>query len=189
MKLLKDKRVQYGLAIVGILGGIAIAKKSKGMSLGLNKTGKKMPSNWSVSPTGIEHFKRWEGVRTKAYKDSGGLWTIGIGHLITASESDLKSRTLSLAEVEAIFRKDVAKFENVVRQKIKVPVTQGLFDALVSLAYNTGTIYNSIISLVEAGDLNALATKWKKTAITVNNGATVVQGLINRRAAEVKLFI
>lgn len=36
----------------------------------------------------IEHFKREEGWRNKAYRDHLGYWTIGCGHLIT---KDLKA--------------------------------------------------------------------------------------------------
>jgi lysozyme len=131
----------------------------------------------------------WEGFRNKAYKDSGGLWTIGIGHLIKPGENHLISANLSDAQVWSMFYKVIQDARATVSKKINVPITSGLYSALVSLAFNTGTLYNSIVSLVQASDYAALAKKWKITAITVNKGKTIVKGLINRRKAETQLFV
>jgi lysozyme len=54
------------------------------------------------------YIKKNEGVRNKLYKDSKGLWTIGIGHLVKPEEmSSFKGKTLSDEQVEALFKKDV----------------------------------------------------------------------------------
>lgn len=184
--LLSEHRTQVIILLIVLFLLIVLIKKAREMKE--YKTIKKMPSQWNVSPQGYEHIKRWEGVRNKAYKDSAGLWTIGIGHLIKPNESHLLSTVLSDAQIMDLFYKDVEAKRKIVNAKIKVPITQGLYDALISLAYNTGTIYTYIIQLVEAGDYQALAARWRTTAITVNNGAKVIQGLKNRRASEVKLF-
>ncbi len=141
-----------------------------------------------ISSEGVKLLAQLEGKRYKAYKDSAGLWTTGIGHLITSSEQNLITKTLTESEVLALLEKDLQKAYNVVNTKITVSITQSLFDALVSLAFNTGTLYNSITTLVNNNKLDDLAKKWKTTAITVNNGARVVQGLINRRLKEIEHF-
>lgn len=188
--LLNDWRVVTAMCVVAILIFIMYLRK-KGMNI-INETNdstaKKMPANHFPSKKGIEHFKRWEGIEYKAYQDSGGLWTIGIGHLIKPNEQYLMSKTLTEKEVLDLFAADTKAAHKVVVNKIKIPITQGLYDALLSLAFNTGTLYNSIVKLVHNNDIKALATLWKKTAITVKKGTVRVQGLVNRRASEVKLF-
>lgn len=165
---------------------LLISIKAKAMETLLSI--KKLPSQWKVSKKGIAHFKKWEGFRNKMYLDSAGLPTIGIGHLIKANESYLKTKILTDEEVLILFYQDIEQAIKVVNSKIKVPISNGLFDALVSLAFNTGTIYNFIIKLVEAGNMQALRNRWLTTAITVNNGKTIVKGLQNRRRDEITLF-
>jgi lysozyme len=185
--LVYKKEITIALIIIAL---IILVKKAKAMStIQSSKPGeKRLPANWGPDASGIAHFKKWEGIRYKAYKDSAGLWTTGIGHLIKSNEQYLITKTLTEAEVMELFYKDIAAARSVVNKKIKVPITQGLYNALLSLAFNTGTIYNFIIQLVESGDMAALKKRWLTTAITVNNGKKVVQGLKNRRADEIKLF-
>ena len=184
--LIYKKEITITLIIIAL---IIIIKKSNAMSTIISKPGeKRLPPNWGPDAEGIAHFKKWEGIRYKAYKDSAGLWTTGIGHLIKSNEQHLITKTLTEAEVMELFYKDIAAARTVVNKRIKVPITQGLYNALLSLAFNTGTIYNFIVTLVEAGDMAALKKRWLTTAITVNGGKTIVKGLKNRRADEIKLF-
>lgn len=185
--LLQDWRIITALGCVFLLFLIIIIKR-KAMNTTTNNYEKKLPSEHIVSDEGIEHFKLWEGLRTKAYKDTADLWTTGIGHLIGSNEQYLITKVLTMDEVITLFKKDLRKFHNVVVSKIKVPITQGQYDALLSLAYNTGTIYNSIIALVNDGDLTALAKRWKTTAVTSKGQSTPTKGLVNRRLAETQLF-
>lgn len=97
-----------------------------------NMSGKKL------SKAGLDFLKREEGFRNKAYKDAKGYWTIGVGHLILPDEKELLTKTLTNAEVNALLKKDVARFEKAVNDSLKVPVSQNQFDALVSLAFNIG---------------------------------------------------
>ena len=200
-KVLADWRIQVGIAVICLLLFV-IYKRKKAIAAFMNhktstsnimdrindKKIKKLPTQFTIHDLDKNHFVIWEGFRNRAYKDSGGLYTIGIGHLIKPDEKHLITATLSDTEVWKLFYKDIQNARNIVNQKIKVPITAGLYTALVSLAFNTGTLYNSIIQLIEKDDYNLLSETWKKTAITVNNGKKVVKGLINRRFAETKLF-
>jgi lysozyme len=152
------------------------------------KTIKMSIQNMKLSDKGRKELELSEGKRYRAYKDSAGLYTTGIGHLIRPDETYLITKVLTEKEVQDIFTKDIIKHEKIVKEKIKVDVSQGLYDALVSLAYNTGTIYKSIVDLVNEGDMEALAKRWRTTAITVNNGRTIIAGLQRRREREVNLF-
>ena len=53
-------------------------------------------------------IKRHEGVRNKPYKDSLGLWTVGVGHLIGDGKSlpDAWNRTFTDQEVQDLYDKD-----------------------------------------------------------------------------------
>lgn len=77
-----------------------------------------------------------EGRRNRPYKDSKGLRTVGVGHLMAPTEPD---RVLSDAEVDALFAADLAAKEKAARgklgdaafdslpEKAKVAVIDGFF--------------------------------------------------------------
>ena len=65
-------------------------------------------------PTIITNLKqqliRDEGIRTKAYRDTEGLWTIGVGHcLIGMSEAQCRELEWSEADALAQLDKDIAR--------------------------------------------------------------------------------
>lgn len=92
-----------------------------------------------MSAQGREWLMRDEGFRNKAYKDTAGYWTIGVGHLIDLDkEKHLLTATLSDAQVNQMFARDLARFERAVSELVTAPITQHEFDALVAFAYNVG---------------------------------------------------
>lgn len=97
-----------------------------------------------------------EGVRTEAYRDSVGVWTIGIGHTAAAGAPVPKAgMTISRQEAEAIFARDLVQYEDGVSKALKVPVAQHQYDALVSICYNIGQgglAGSTFISRINAGE-------------------------------------
>lgn len=81
-----------------------------------------------------------EGCRLKAYKDSVGVWTIGVGHTSAAGPPQVKAgMTITQAQAESIFADDVAEFEDGVSALLAgAPIEPHQFDAFVSLAFNIG---------------------------------------------------
>jgi lysozyme len=85
--------------------------------------------------------KRHEGVRNAPYKDSLGLWTVGVGHLIGDGKSlpPEWNRTLSDKEVNDLFEQDFAHHVKIAEQ---TPGYQKANDtgkgALIDLAFNMG---------------------------------------------------
>lgn len=150
-----------------------------------------------MSKEGIQFLKRWEGVRRTSYEDSGGAWTIGVGHLINLKhERHLLGATISMKEVEELLAKDLKRFEKKVTELFPEIVVQHKFDALVSLAFNIGTYAFSKSTLVRVMKnprrgfsavqrMRALESAWKMWKY--DNGI-VVKGLVNRRKAEVGLY-
>jgi LysM repeat protein len=79
-------------------------------------------------------------------------------------------------------------FEKVVAENVKVPLTQNQFDALVSFAYNIGEgafLDSTALRKINAGDYAGGAEAMK---LFNKSGGEVIQGLVNRRNDEVRLF-
>jgi lysozyme len=117
------------------------------------------------------------------YKDSVGVWTIGIGHTKNAGAPNpaTVTRELSLTEVMEIFARDIQKFEKRVNKAFSKPLTQSQFDAAVSFDFNTGGIHKaSWVKKFNAGDIKGARKNfmlWRKPA-----------EIIPRRQAECDLF-
>jgi lysozyme len=85
------------------------------------------------------------------YKDTCGLPTIGWGHRLTQLTSFADGVTPELAE--HILACDVNDAEDAVHRLVKVPLTQGQFDALVDFVFNLGSTRLCNSTLLK--DLNA----------------------------------
>lgn len=138
-----------------------------------------------LSLAGLAHLKQFEGLRLQPYKDSAGLWTIGYGHLLKPGEW-WDSITEQFAT--QLLADDVGTAEDAVNSLVKVPMTQPQFDALVSFVYNVGVgafRRSTLLRKLNAGDYAGAAGQFP---LWRNAGGRLVQGLVNRRAAEVALF-
>lgn len=81
----------------------------------------------------------FEGFRTRAYKDTKGLWTIGVGHLIKPNEQHLITTELTKIGVDSLLRQDLAECQRCIDKMVRAPINQNQFDALCSLCFNIGT--------------------------------------------------
>lgn len=94
-----------------------------------------------LSNKGIRFIAAKEGMALTKYKDSVGVWTIGIG--MTRSEIPNlakwpRNRKLTVKQAVDMFIKALAKYERAVNRFLTRPVRQYEFDALVSWCYNVG---------------------------------------------------
>jgi len=108
-----------------------------------------------LSDKGLMALISHEGIVQSRYKDSVGIWTIGVGHTAAAGGIDPAkfTGTLTMREVFDMLRVDVAKYEAAVSKAVKVTLSQHQFDALVSFHYNTGAIGKaSLVKRLNAGD-------------------------------------
>lgn len=83
----------------------------------------------------LEHF---EGKRYKAYRDSEGNWTIGVGHLIKRQTRDLLHRELSEDEVIEILHSDLEKCAKALESNLNSGINRPQINALLSLCHNIG---------------------------------------------------
>lgn len=133
----------------------------------------------------LKHIRLSEGLKTKAYQDSGGRWTIGYGHAKGVRRGDC----ISNAAAEAYLLQDllpIEKFLNSVTQVRK----QGQFDALSDFAYNLGLgnlKSSTLFKYVKAGkpdkEIQAQFRRW----IYCKN--KVLDGLVKRREWEAQRYV
>ena len=142
-----------------------------------------------IDDAGYEFIKQWEGVRNKAYRDSAGIPTIGIGFIRYKVGARAGTRVqmqdyLTDDEIKAEFAVQIAAYEDAVAEAVKVALTQSQVNALVSLCYNIGV--NAFKGSTVVRELNQRKYQAACKAIGMWNkaGGRVVQGLVNRRAAE-----
>lgn len=146
-----------------------------------------------IDDAGYEFIKQWEGVRNKAYRDSAGIPTIGIGFIRYKVGARAGTRVqmqdyLTDDEIKAEFTVQIAAYEDAVAEAVKVALTQSQVNALVSLCYNIGV--NAFKGSTVVRELNQRKYQAACKAIGMWNkaGGRVVYGLSNRRAAEQVLF-
>lgn len=141
--------------------------------------------NLSISNTGLELIKKFEGCRLTAYKavSTEKYWTIGYGHY----GSDVKQgQTITQAQADAFLKSDCANAEKSVNNYMnKYNWNQNQFDALVSFTFNCGS--GNLKTLLNDGQRTISEISAKITAYN-KAGGKVLQGLVNRRKAEKELF-
>ena len=154
-----------------------------------------------VSQKCIEQIKKDEGVRNKPYQCPALLWTVGVGHVIDPNHAkvpmaDRKAlpipagwdRILTSIEIDEILRTDLNRFEQGVLRLIKVPLTQGQFDALVSFSFNVGlgNLQNSTLRMkLNRSEYDAAAEQF---LVWTKAGGKVLPGLVKRRTHEKEMF-
>lgn len=85
-----------------------------------------------VSPAGLAVIREREGCRLEAYRDSRGIWTIGVGHV-----PGHPGQTVTQAEADNLLHQDLAPIIKELND-IGVIKFQCEFDALCSLIFNIG---------------------------------------------------
>ena len=165
-----------------------------------------------LSKAGEDLMHKFEGMRNRPYLCPAHIWTIGYGHVLyqeqirlpvvrvpdkktpmIRKEMPLKpedNRVWTKAEIDELFRIDVATFERGVLRLVPGCVgRQGAFDALVSISFNfgLGNLQRSTIRMkANRGDWEGAAEAflaWTK------GGGKVLPGLVKRRQAEIALFL
>jgi lysozyme len=153
-----------------------------------------------TSQHGLQLLKQWEGFKPKLYKDAAGLPTIGVGHLLKKDELASGAITindipvayadgLSDEQVTALLGQDLVPAENAVNSGAKVELSQNQFDALVAFTFNTGTqafADSTLLKMLDQGNYDAVPDQLRRW---VRAGGKVVQGLVNRRENEIKLWL
>ena len=164
-----------------------------------------------ISKAGEDLMHFFEGYRSKPYRCSAAIWTVGWGHAMYADQLSLPNvrkegytglirsdyqlkqedaRVWSKDELVDLFKSDINTFERgVLRLSPNLANHQSKFDSVVSFAYNAGlgNYQRSTIRMkVNREDWEGAAQafmSWTKA------GGKEVAGLVKRRKAEVALFL
>jgi len=163
----------------------------------------------------IDHLKYEEGsVRHKgqpnlvAYDLGDGAYTIGYGHAIFPNEEEvfdflpryskiIPGRTkITKEEAETLLKDDMREAESIVNRildqweekGIKPPITQGMYDVMVSMSFNMGRGIRTsdFIQAVKQGDFDQAR---KLILTTSENLFDEFPGLESRRKKESEMFI
>lgn len=142
-----------------------------------------------ASKNAVVLIKKFEGCSLKAYQDSVGVWTIGYG----TTNADKEITGITIKAGTKITQKQAEKFllkslnkkyaARVNKYYAKYRFNQNQFDALVSFAYNIG----SIDQLTAKGTRSIKVISDKILAYD-RAGGRPLAGLTRRRRAEKALF-
>lgn len=136
-----------------------------------------------TSKRGKDLIKQFEGCRLQAYKpvSTEKYYTIGYGHYGADVSKDM---VITQQQADSMLKTDIKKFEAKVDKYMNTYYfNQNQYDALVSFAFNVGSIdkltSNGTRSIEKIRECFSLYNK---------AGGKVLQGLVRRREAELKLF-
>lgn len=141
-----------------------------------------------TSEQGLDFIMRHEGCKMSAYPDpgtGGAPWTIGVGHTSGVGPND----TCTEEQAREWLRLDAETAERCVNASVKGNITQGQFDALVSLIFNIGSgnfRSSTLLRELNAGNDMSAAQQflvWNRAA------GKVMAGLTTRRKDEMELFL
>jgi lysozyme len=151
-----------------------------------------------TSQAGIDLIKHFESCHLKAYPDpktGGAPWTCGWGETRGVTPDTWWTQE----EADRKLAESIASFENIVHKNVTHAMTQGQFDAFVSIIFNVGPGNqwkdgicrlkdgrpSTLLRKFNAGDIGGCETEWLRW---VSPGSNVEKGLRRRRMAELALF-
>lgn len=145
-----------------------------------------------IDQKGIDLIIKWEGLRLKPYLCSAGVPTIGYGstYYANGTKVSLKDPEITKECAVELFKSTIKNYENSVTIMIgSKTITQNQFNALVSFAYNLGnnalrtsTLLKKVLANPNDKTIENEFNKW------VNAGGKKLQGLVNRRKEEAKMY-
>jgi lysozyme len=139
-----------------------------------------------ISEAGLDLIKQSEGFSPRVYRDVAGIPTIGYGHRLYAGESFPQG--IGHLEAGKLLAGDVQSAQQAVQRLVKVPLTQGQFDALVDFCFNLGAgrlAASTLLRDLNAGDYQAAR---RQLLSWDHAGAEEIEGLKARREAEFRLW-
>jgi lysozyme len=152
-----------------------------------------------LTEAGKQRLIELEGLNCKAYLDSAGLATIGVGHLLTKDElssgkiqiggqSIDYSAGLTRDQAVLLMEADLSPCVRMVALAVTVSLTANQRDALCIFAYNVGVTAfdnSTLLKKLNAGHYAAVPDELRRW---IYAGGKVIDGLKHRREAEIRLW-
>jgi lysozyme len=196
VSLLLISPISNVLELVSNIGGGIGSETTEVLNNILDDRGFGKATEMKLSDSGWDFIKGHEGYSAKAYMLGDGMITIGWGHAEPASKSTFKKgEVISRDKAHDLLKIDLKTAADGVRRifrdweskDINVPITQDMFDALVSIAFNTGvsSLRNSdLIQDLKKKDYESAGKKIKLFRVSKK-----YPGLKIRRSEESKKFL
>ena len=145
----------------------------------------------SLSAAGVVGITSSEGFTSKAIISmKGDVPTYGHGSTHKADGSPVRmGDTITRQQAAELVNKDAGRFAAAIKRCVTVPLTQGEFDAYVSLTYNIGAgafCKSTLVKRLNAGDYAGACAeikRWDKM------GGKVLRGLTARRDREYRMCV
>lgn len=122
--------------------------------------------------TDEEFIEAHEGRRSKPYKDTRGVWTIGIGHNmeVDPSMSHMPPDGLTDQQIDNLFNADVARFR--AQLDVHLPwwrnedpmIQRALLDMCFEMGMGGLLKFQHALAALKAGDRNAAALEFANSA-------------------------
>jgi lysozyme len=175
MSIWHEIQRKVGVAADGVPGPATAAAIARALGI--------VPAEKKTGDAGKAIIKAQEGLRLKAYQDTGGIWTIGYGH----TRGVKPGMVITEAQADDFLTADLEEAEAAVR-KLFPSTTQSQFDALASFTFNLGEGQvgkSTLRTLHNAGNYAGAANEFGRW---VFDNSVKLNGLIKRRAAEAALY-
>lgn len=139
-----------------------------------------------TSPEAIEFIKRFEGYRSKAYKPTANdKLTIGWGH----THGVYEGMEIDKHQAEKFLEFDIKQAEQAILRNVRVPLSTGQFDALVSFVFNIGEPRFATSTLVKELNKGHYHNVPHQLSLWKKQSGVVLSGLVRRRAAEAEIWL
>ena len=192
--LIRDNlRIEKDLMVVGKIRASEVEAGTKIYSLDGQKVIYPIENTRPYKPSQglIEIIKHFEGCKLEAYQDTGGIWTIGIGHTGTVDGVPIHSgMTITKEKAEELLQDDLLNrgYVGTANNTTLEDYTQEMFDALVDFNFNCGTAYWSEIQpMLDDGDINGVCSYIEQ--FVHDDKGNYLEGLARRRRAEKELLL
>jgi GH24 family phage-related lysozyme (muramidase) len=206
----KRKLIKYGVGtllafntitnVVQIINTSGASAEDKQIAIEMidDKSNKsfKLGYEFKLSNEGWDHIKNEEKCVLKAYSIGDGKITVGYGHAEDIGKTKLKKgQKITQTQADKYLKEDLKEAADGVRRIFKewnergidVKISQSMFDALVSLAFNSGIgslRQSELIQHIKKGDL-----KLAGDSIKDYNLNKKYPGLRDRREKESEMFL
>lgn len=150
----------------------------------------------ALSGAGASFVMLHEGMRTTAYRDVAGIWTICVGHtgrvVIAGVDYGMVRADLTLTkdQCKVLLQQDSDVARAILNGCVRVPLNQNQSDTLISFTINIGprVCASTTVKMINAGQFLAAADAlllWKNATVD----GVLKPVLLKRRQAERALFL
>ena len=138
-----------------------------------------------ITESTVNLIKTFEGFRAHAYKDVGGLYTVGYGQQDGVTEG----MQVTVFEADQMLRQKLARIAEEIAPIIRYECSENQFSALCSLVYNIGVRAfkrSSLLKKLNEGSLDEAADQFLRWSFV---DGKQVPGLLRRRRIERRVFL